>query len=542
MALTDYTIPPVQTTADAQVPTSVIKIPTQTPQTFVTPTAEQIGAQYDATKPTVTPEMQAIINENNGYKNLLGLGEQASREKTQQFANMGGVTAQSNVNQLTSDYNLLDQVAKGKEQAYLANRINGGGGTASGTSTTFEGIQRENAVAKWSKLADIHAAQGNVDQAKAASEQAILAKYGDIQAQIDYKKQVYDMNKDTFSRLDKANYEKQLYILDQQEKANNIKIKDATDISNMIIDATPNAPADIVANAKRLAEGGATKLQVATALGKYGGDYLVREKIKAEIRKMGADTLKATADAKGTSGTVGVAGSASDNAKAWLAQYNSGALSLEDIYTKIGSTKEAGVLKNQVAQLVAAQGGKRVYGQDDATVQAINAQVQNINDLLYGKGKTEADNTTGDVGTIVGVVQGGLGISPDKLNVYKQDALATAKNLVSNQTLQALADAKAKGITFGALSEGELGLVSDAASRISSKLKIDPVTKEITGFTGSESSFKDDLKTIKDNLQKSITTKTQAKLTLAESTANDIMTANTSVQRQITGTYNIFGK
>ena len=282
-----YQIPQVQTTADAQVPNGTITIPTQTPQTFTTPTAEQLGAQFDATKPSITPEMQAIIDENNSYKNLLGLGEKAAKEKSQQFAQMGGNVAQSQVNQLTKDYMMLDQIAKGKEQAYLNARIAGGGGTAGGTATTFEGIQRENAVAKWSKLADIYAAQNNVDQAKAASEQAIQAKYGDIQAQIDYKKQYYDINKDTLTRLDKTNYDKQQYILQQQQKALDKKIADETESKKLIIDASPVAPPDVLARAKATQAKGGSATEVAMALGQYGGDFLknklLEEQLKTEV-------------------------------------------------------------------------------------------------------------------------------------------------------------------------------------------------------------------------------------------------------------------
>jgi hypothetical protein len=197
-------------------------------------------------------------------------------------------------------------------------------------------------------------------------------------------------------------------------------------------------------------------------------------------------------------------------------------MSLEDIYTKIGSSKEALALKNEVANLVAAQGGKRVYGADDASIQAITAQIKNVDDLL-----------TGGVGKIVGVVQGGGGIFlPDSLNVGKQDALAVAKNLVSNQTLQALADAKSKGVTFGALSEKEMSTVADAASRIAAKIKIDPETKEIIGFSGSESEFKKDLATIKTNLEKSIAGKTNTPETPEDKKANDIMTANSTVFKE----------
>lgn len=520
MAKTEYTISPFQTAQDASVPTATIQTPTTPPQVYSAPPMDA-GAQFDAAQAPVTPETQAIIDENKQYREVLGLGAQAKSEQVQQFANMGGVESQSRVNQLTRDYNMLDNIAKGKEQAYLANRTAGGGGTASGTATTFEGIQRENAVAKWSKMADIYAAQNNVDQAKASSEQAILAKYGDVQAKIDTQKAFYEMNKDTLSRLDKKNYDRQLYVLDQKKKENDAKIKNATEISDMIIEAIPSAPTSIIANAKKLADSGASKLVVAQSLGVHGGDYYARLKIKAEINKMDADAAKARRESSSGSATSAISSSAKD----WVAQFNSGLLSADEIYTKIGSSKESSVLKNQVASLIAAQGGKRVYGTDDATIQAINAQIKNVDDLLNG-----------GVGKIVGVVQGGAAIFlPDSLNVGKQDALATAKNLVDNQTLQSLADAKAKGITFGALSETELSTIAGAASRVASKIKRDKETKEIVGFSGSESEFKSDLKIIKDNLQKSIEGKTQSKQpnqTPADTTADDIMTANRKVVKE----------
>ena len=174
-------------------------------------------------------------------------------------------------------------------------------------------------------------------------------------------------------------------------------------------------------------------------------------------------------------------------------------MSIEDIYTKIGSAKESLPLRNEVARLVGLQGGKRIFGADDASVQAINSQIKNIDDLLGG-----------GYGKIVGVVQGGAGVFPDRWNVGKQDALAIARNLVSNQTLQALADAKSKGITFGALSERELGTVAEAASRIAAKIQRNNKDNPdmITGFSGSESQFKEDLEAIREGLQKSVSIKT----------------------------------
>ena len=192
-----------------------------------------------------------------------------------------------------------------------------------------------------------------------------------------------------------------------------------------------------------------------------------------------------------------------------MSQFNSGLLTADEIYTKIGSAKESIPLRNEVARLIAQQKGKRVYGADDASIQAINSQIKNVDDLLNG-----------DVGSIVGLVQGGLGVLPDNLNIYKQDALGIAKNLVSNQTLQALADAKSKGITFGALSERELTTVADAASSVAAKILKDK-DGNITGFSGSQAQFKKDLQTIKDGLTKSIANKTKSVISPEDQSAID---------------------
>lgn len=225
-----------------------------------------------------------------------------------------------------------------------------------------------------------------------------------------------------------------------------------------------------------------------------------------------------TTDAKGN--IIAGDSSLTASAKDWIMQFNSGLMSIEDIYTKIGSAKESLPLRNEVARLVGLQKGKRIFGADDASIQAINSQIKNVNDLLEG----------GKFGKIVGLVQGGAGFWPDKLNPGKQDALAIAKNLTSNQTLQALADAKAKGITFGALSERELGVVAEAASRIAAKIqrKNKDFPDEITGFSGSEAQFKKDLLTILHG--------DDGKGGLIGSVASKTLGANTQLKAGATGT------
>jgi murein DD-endopeptidase MepM/ murein hydrolase activator NlpD len=225
----------------------------------------------------------------------------------------------------------------------------------------------------------------------------------------------------------------------------------------------------------------------------------------------------------GMTNAVGTSATNPNNttAKSWLTQYNAGTMSLEDIYTKIGSSNDALPIKNELARLISEQGGKRIYGADDASVQAIQEQIKNINSLLQNN----------NYGSIVGRVQGGWGIVPDKLNTGKQDMLAVAKNLVSNQTLQALAEAKSKGITFGALSEGELSTLANSASSISSKI-IKDKDGNVTGFTGSEDAFASDLRIIKEKMEKAIANKTNN-----SSIASGIVSTFESTLNNPTGSY-----
>jgi len=474
--------------------------------------ADQQAALANSVEQQNQNSLSSEIQKYLGLSGTPGFNEQKAAEQA--------TLMQSNdvVGKAAAVKGIIDKINANKVLAQVGGTATNVGGLTQGQYTAD--IESKNLLLG----AQLLVAQGQYDSARDAVTQAIDMKYAPQEARYNALLKYYDVNAKALG--DKGAQMKELTTAKLADIADK-KTKDEA-INQMIIKASESAPLDVLKVARDVQAKGGDALSVATVLGKYGGDYLTREKIKAEIRKMDADAAKTRADARAV-GTSIIAGEASSNAKAWLAQYNSGALSLEDIYTKIGSTKEAAALKNEVARLVAAQGGKRVYGMDDASVQAINSQIKNIDDLLKG-----------DVGSIVGLVQGGLAVLPDRLNIYKQDAIAVAQNLVANQTLQALADAKAKGVTFGALSEAELNAVAASASRISAKLKKDK-EGNITGFSGSESEFKNDLNAVRKGLEKSIEQRTQS-VGQADKTADDIMTANSAVQKEISGTYNLFGK
>ena len=81
-----------------------------------------------------------------------------------------------------------------------------------------------------------------------------------------------------------------------------------------------------------------------------------------------------------------------------------------------------------------------------------------------------------------------------------QKFIAGVEQLIKGMTLQNLIDAKGKGATFGALSEGELKLLSDSASKIGTWAEKDS-KGNITGYNVDEASFKQELQKIRDGLK-----------------------------------------
>jgi len=391
----------------------------------------------------------------------------------------------------------------------LQNNAAGTGATDRGLAPIEAGQLRNNMIQQATIAMQAAVINADYQSAKGYADQIVDAKYEQRLADIEAKKT--NINNIMFNLTDaqKKQADATLQRLNKEQRDYEDLKANEKSISDMVIQASSqNAPQDLVAKAKEAK----SPSEAAMILGQYAGDYYAVEKIKAEIKKMNAEASKTAAEAsraRSSSGgssssavSVGVNGkvlSANSPADAWLAQYNAGAMSLEDIYTKIGSSKSAEVVKNELARKIADQGGKRVIPEDDAQIMGINDQITNIDDLLRGDG----------FGSIVGVVQGGYGIIPDKHNTGKQDVLAIAQNLISNQTLQALADAKSKGITFGALSDAELNTVAATASKLASKAVKDDKGK-VTGFTGSEDALKADLLKLKTLLQKSVVMKTGA--------------------------------
>lgn len=112
--------------------------------------------------------------------------------------------------------------------------------------------------------------------------------------------------------------------------------------------------------------------------------------------------------------------------------------------------------------------------------------------------------TVGKALTVVGL-PGLIGDTYSKLTGSGQDFAGGVHKLVGGLTLQSLIDAKSRGATFGALSEGELNILANSASALNDWEEKDDKGNG-TGFWNiDEKSFKKELDTIKTLTQRALT-------------------------------------
>lgn len=172
----------------------------------------------------------------------------------------------------------------------------------------------------------------------------------------------------------------------------------------------------------------------------------------------------------------------SPEAKAYLDMYNNRTMSIEDIYTKIGSSKEWLKIKNDLTKAISAQWGKQIAQPNDPMVLSLNDR---LDELKFLK-----DNEY--MNTVVGTNTLGRTSLSNFYSGWKDDYLAKLRKFLSSDTLQNLIDAKSKWATFGALSEQELKLLKSSANEITAKASYDS-DGNIVGIKWSEQAFKDQL-------------------------------------------------
>jgi len=86
----------------------------------------------------------------------------------------------------------------------------------------------------------------------------------------------------------------------------------------------------------------------------------------------------------------------------------------------------------------------------------------------------------------------------------ENDYISTVENVLKTLTLDTFADAKARGMTFGAMSEGEWKILGDSASALVQRrvTKGDKPDGRVIGYTGSQEAFMRDFGVIKQSMDR----------------------------------------
>lgn len=131
--------------------------------------------------------------------------------------------------------------------------------------------------------------------------------------------------------------------------------------------------------------------------------------------------------------------------------------------------------------------------------------VRKLKDTSYQKTSAGLDTGEGDILDLI------IAPSNAKLRTQRgvgerkataQDYVAGVENILKTLTLNTFAEAKAKGLTFGAMSEGEWDILGQTASKLTQKRLTDK-SKNVIGYSGSPEAFKTEIDDIINRFEKS---------------------------------------
>lgn len=301
----------------------ISSVTTAPQQQFQTPTPQaptnygaittDLASQQDFALQQFQNQQDQMVSDTSKLQNAL-LGEGAFR--SQQAEATGLNAANQAAIQKSAEISALGKQAAAAQQENISQ------GRQLGSVSSFVAgqgaeIERNRAIKALSLGAELDAIQGNIAVAQSKVDQAVEAQYAPMKQALANKLQMFELNKTLYAQM--SDREQKLYsraqaAAEKEQKKLDQDIADKKEISNLITDAIPNAPTSVIANAKKLAESGASKLAVAQALGVYGGDYLKNELLKEQLKTEKAQRAKIYADmnAKSVTGPIGQISTATD--------------------------------------------------------------------------------------------------------------------------------------------------------------------------------------------------------------------------------------
>jgi hypothetical protein len=327
----------------SQAPQPQFQTPVQQAPTDYNSMTTDIATPYDI---AVQQQQQNQLNAPADITNLMNTIAGKSAFEAQQNEATGLNTANQEAIRKAAEISALGKQAAAAQQENISQ------GRQLGSVSSFVAgqgaeIERNRAIKALSLGAELDAIQGNIAVAQSKVKQAVDAQYAGKELALANKLKMFELNQSILGNLTSQQqkaFEQAKYKVEQEQKRLTEEKRSKEDIQNMIIEATPNAPANIVANAKKLAESGASKLAVAQALGVYGGDYLKTALLKEQIQTERAQRNKIYSDMAVTASTQSKA-----EADSWVTNIASGKAKLSDVPAKLKSLVSLGLSQTAIS-------------------------------------------------------------------------------------------------------------------------------------------------------------------------------------------------
>lgn len=422
-------------TATADVLKGILGVSTQTTPTTPS-TATTTAPTVDNTMSTTNANgitQDTLASQRQGIQDTLNNVMGETRLTANEYA--GTVDpAKQELNQINQQMNEEALAARRRTEAVLQIP----GITKEQAQDKINEISRVNA----SKLADLAvvqmAKQGAYDSAKEIADRAVQAKVEDQKNKLNALMFTYTENKELFTKAEQRAFE---VAQDDRKRKLDAEEKNLQRISDLSLEALKDgAPASVVTkmrNAKTEAE--------AISI---GGQYIGatdRAYKKAQTAKIYAEIAKdrATADAK----------------------------------------KKGLVL----TPVTAAQAQNKVQQITDLTKGGASA----VGTSIITRSPSGFWGTVGKIATVVGI-PALVGDAYNKMTGKQQDFIAGVEQLRSGLNLDELINAKARGATFGALSDQEMKVLSNSASKLGT-WAIKDSNGNVVGYNTSEKNFRNEL-------------------------------------------------
>ena len=493
-------------TSDTLKPQDKFSFPDTTPSTAVVGDLARIQSQTDDyTSNLKTASDTAKATETTSFQDYLNTKLNApTREQLEStnYAKKGGVddvqVELDNINsQIRAEQRALDvQLREIDKQA---------GGLQSGAQSEKSNLQRDS-LQKQADLSVIQMAiQGRYDSARNIADRSINARISQDQKEIDISREMYNRNASLFTLAESRAFESaqadRQRALDKE--ALDLKTLSDTKLEAMKMAQMNGAPSSVL----QAIQSATSPEQVISA----GGQYAVTDMLDRQLKQAQLRAANQTTTTKPTLQNFGT----SDNPN-WK-QYNSTTGGWGDV-SGIDSTPTSNALGNAIAKSKVDNINNILNSNALGSVVGPSSLAR-TQPGLWGAAKRFFSGALsgGTVGAGVGAVAGGFGAipgaiigalttgvvntlrgAPSELTGARQSFVGSVEQMRAELTKEKLAQAKGQGVTFGALSDGERGLIANAATKLGTwAVHVDgDKDKPVIGYNIDEKSFKKEMDVI----------------------------------------------